>query len=89
MKSCNYRIGLVLFAGLMSGLTVGYLSIDKMDLEIKSSIGTPEEKRQVRFKTISLVLGCGYPSDSEKAPLLTSYSIACKCICHGSSSYIP
>ena len=37
--------GLVLFAGLMSGLTVGYLSIDKMDLEIKSSIGTAEEKR--------------------------------------------
>jgi hypothetical protein len=28
-------IVLTLFAGLMSGLTVGYLSIDKIDLEIK------------------------------------------------------
>ena len=38
---------LTLFAGLMSGLTVGMLSIDKMDLEIKSVIGTDAEKRQV------------------------------------------
>lgn len=34
-----YLIGicifLTFFAGLMSGLTVGYLSIDKLDLEIK------------------------------------------------------
>jgi hypothetical protein len=32
----------------MSGLTVGYLSIDKLDLEIKQAIGTPQEKRAVR-----------------------------------------
>jgi hypothetical protein len=32
----------------MSGLTVGYLSIDKLDLEIKQSIGTLEEKKCVR-----------------------------------------
>lgn len=44
----NYFQGLVCFAGLMSGLTVGYLSIDKLDLEIKAAIGTREEKRQVR-----------------------------------------
>lgn len=37
----------VAFAGLMSGLTVGYLSIDKLDLEIKQAIGTPQEKRAV------------------------------------------
>ena len=41
----SYLIVLVLFAGLMSGLTVGMLSIDKMDLEIKSIIGTEAEKR--------------------------------------------
>lgn len=29
----------------MSGLTVGYLSIDKLDLEIKKAIGTPSEKK--------------------------------------------
>jgi hypothetical protein len=40
---------LTLFAGVMSGLTVGFLSIDKLDLEIKASIGTQEEKRQVIY----------------------------------------
>ena len=33
----------------MSGITVGFLSIDKLDLEIKLMIGTPEEKRQVSY----------------------------------------
>ena len=32
-------------AGCMSGLTVGYESIDEMFLEIKMKSGTPEEKR--------------------------------------------
>ena len=40
-------IVLVCFAGMMSGLTVGYLSIDKLDLEIKSAIGTESDKRSV------------------------------------------
>jgi metal transporter CNNM len=31
---------LTLFAGLMSGLTVGYLSIDKLDMHIKHQHGT-------------------------------------------------
>lgn len=35
---------LVIFAGLMSGLTVGYLSIDELFLELKVMGGTPEEK---------------------------------------------
>jgi len=38
--------GLTLFAGLMSGLTVGYLSIDDLVLELKNSTGTDEEKEQ-------------------------------------------
>lgn len=33
----------------MSGLTVGLLSIDKLELEIKQKIGTDVEKKQVRF----------------------------------------
>jgi len=41
-------IGLTLVAGLMSGLTVGYLSIDKLVLELKIKNGNEEEKRQVR-----------------------------------------
>lgn len=32
----------------MSGLTVGYLSIDKLDLEIKGTIGNSEEKKAVK-----------------------------------------
>ena len=35
------------FAGAMSGLTVGLLSIDMLDLEIKAQIGTDEEKKRV------------------------------------------
>ncbi len=35
---------LTCFAGLMSGLTVGYLSIDDLVLELKTSTGTDEEK---------------------------------------------
>jgi metal transporter CNNM len=34
----------VLFGGLMSGLTVGLLGIDELELELKVSSGTPEEK---------------------------------------------
>jgi metal transporter CNNM len=42
-----YLIDLVLtiFAGLMSGLTVGYLSIDDLVLELRMSTGTEEEKK--------------------------------------------
>ena len=38
----------VLFGGLMSGLTVGLLGIDEVELEIKISSGTPEEKINAR-----------------------------------------
>lgn len=55
MSSYESIIVLVCFAGLMSGLTVGYLSIDKLDLEIKSAIGTPEEKRYVSPNSITYI----------------------------------
>lgn len=35
-------------------MTVGFLSIDKLDLEIKLMIGTPEEKRQVSYLRLKL-----------------------------------
>ena len=35
---------LTLFAGLMSGLTVGYLSVDDLTMELKANAGTEEEK---------------------------------------------
>jgi len=40
---------LTLFGGLMSGLTVGYLSIDELVLELKSMNGTEEEKLQAQI----------------------------------------
>jgi len=36
---------LTCFAGLMSGLTVGFLSIDKLDMKIKEIHGSKEEKQ--------------------------------------------
>ncbi|OMJ76683.1 hypothetical protein SteCoe_23878 [Stentor coeruleus] len=41
-------MALVCFGGLMSGLTVGLLSIDELDMEIKLTNGTPKEKKQAR-----------------------------------------
>ena len=40
--------GLVCFAGLMSGLTVGLMSINSLDLKIKLESGTPIEKKHAR-----------------------------------------
>lgn len=44
----------VLFGGLMSGLTIGLLGIDEMELEMKLSSGTPEEKSDSR-KVLSVL----------------------------------
>ncbi|CAG9335555.1 unnamed protein product [Blepharisma stoltei] len=41
-------IGLVLFAGMMSGLTVGMMGIDELDLEMKLASGTEIERQQAR-----------------------------------------
>ena len=41
-------IVLTIFAGLMSGLTVGYLSIDDLIMELKLTTGTTEEKHYAR-----------------------------------------
>ena len=39
---------LVCFAGMMSGLTVGYCGIDYLDLELKLERGTPQEQAAAR-----------------------------------------
>jgi metal transporter CNNM len=41
-------LGLVFFGGLLSGLTVGLLSIDELELEIKILNGTASEKKQAK-----------------------------------------
>lgn len=55
---------LVLFAGIMSGLTLGLMSLGLVDLEILQRSGTAEEKKQAGLFSI-----CG--SDSS-----TAYSTA-------------
>jgi metal transporter CNNM len=43
--SLGFALFLVCFAGMASGLTVGYLSIDELQLELKMKNGTEEEKQ--------------------------------------------
>lgn len=44
---------LVLFAGIMSGLTLGLMSLGLMDLEVLQQSGSEEEKKQAgEFSTI-------------------------------------
>lgn len=38
-----------MMAAICSGMTVGYLSIDELQLEIKKSQGTPDEQRQAKI----------------------------------------
>lgn len=38
-------IGLVLFAGLMSGLTLGLMSLSLVDLEVLHKSGTPSDQK--------------------------------------------
>lgn len=45
----TFKLVLTLFAGLMSGLTVGYLSIDDLVMELKTSTGSSEEKAQANI----------------------------------------
>ena len=42
--SINLTRVLTIFAGLMSGLTVGYLSVDDLTMELRMTSGTEEEK---------------------------------------------
>ena len=44
------------FAGAMSGLTVGLLSIDMLELEIKAQIGSDAEKRRVSTSELTKVV---------------------------------
>jgi len=36
---------LVLFSGMMSGLTLGLMSLSSMDLEVLSKSGTPQDRK--------------------------------------------
>lgn len=72
----------------MSGLTVGYLSIDQLDLEIKQAIGTPAEKKAVRVRLSLISIGFGYIANFEKTSLFAGDPIAIECHCDGSLTNI-
>lgn len=72
---------LTLFAGMMSGLTVGYLSIDELVLELKSQNGTEEEKRCVFISKFifNKLIGFNHTSHFKESSCLAYHSTYCKC----------
>ena len=74
----------------MSGLTVGYLSIDKLDLEIKQAIGTEQERKAVQIiLNHQLLIGSNNLANIEITSFLISNFTSLQCVCNGSASYLP
>ena len=49
-------VGLVMFAGLMSGLTLGLMSLSLVDLEVLAKAGTPKDRLNAGNNTILLFI---------------------------------
>jgi hypothetical protein len=54
--------GLVLFSGLMSGLTLGLLSLDRVDLEVRGACQAGEEWVQHSVFASTSTRGTGVPA---------------------------
>ena len=52
----HFYVACTFMGGMMSGLTVGLLSIDMLDLEIKIAIGTQAEMEQVSIFFVKLIM---------------------------------
>jgi hypothetical protein len=65
-------IGLVLFAGLMSGLTLGLMSLGLVDLEVLIKSGTPADKKHAGFHPGALTSSVYLPL-STRGPCPLSY----------------
>ena len=74
---------------MMSGLTVGFMSIDKLDLELKLCSGTPSEKRAVNNPSIIDHLGTSYLPDLKEASLLAGDLVTVKRDSNGSFAPLP
>ena len=58
---CTVSVTLVLFGGLMSGLTLGLMSLDTVQLEVLKRTGTPVEKEQAtRIMPVRLATHSSY-----------------------------
>ena len=54
--AAGISVCLVLFAGIMSGLTLGLMSLGLMDLEVLQRSGSEEEKRQASKSSSSCLV---------------------------------
>jgi len=63
-------VGLVMFAGLMSGLTLGLMSLSLVDLEVLAKAGTPKDKLNAGNNTrFSPALPAGAPVTDRPLPI--------------------
>ena len=79
------------FAGVMSGLTIGLLSIDMLDLEICLLIGAPDKKKSVSQNIIFNLnsnLGQEYSSAFTPAPLAPRDSPFLQCLRLGGTAHL-
>jgi hypothetical protein len=63
---------LVCFAGLMSGLTLGLMSLSLVDLEVLAMAGQPQDRKNAGLIFITYSIGC------HTFPLINSFSKAIK-----------
>lgn len=88
---------LVLFAGIMSGLTLGLMSLGLVDLEILQRSGSPKEKKQSgsfiqsnriafsdsdSFNCFFFCFSCDFSGCSETASASSDTSLV-QCSCYG------
>lgn len=65
---------LVLFAGIMSGLTLGLMSLGLVELEILQRSGTPKEKQQAGTNIILICICI-----NQIICIFCFYEFVCKC----------
>lgn len=58
--SAGISVFLVLFAGIMSGLTLGLMSLGLVDLDVLQQSGSEEEKKQASMCSVQLFIYFSY-----------------------------
>ena len=67
--ACGISVFLVLFAGIMSGLTLGLMSLGLVDLEVLQQSGSADEKKQASELSIPNPNPSSLPASSGLSPL--------------------
>lgn len=71
--ACGISVFLVIFAGLMSGLTLGLMSLGLVDLEVLQQSGTAEEKKQASEQLPTLIPRLGFMSCNQRTKHLSYF----------------